>query len=146
VGKVLAFVFIVVPFVEIFLIITLGKIIGFWGTVAMMIGTGVLGAWLVKREGLRMMRKYSEAIARGRMPDEGVMSGVLVLIGGALLIAPGVITDVVGLLLLFPLTRKLAARPLERWARRKLASATLHVHVDTHDDQAVPRRGRIIDV
>jgi UPF0716 protein FxsA len=151
VGKVLALLFIVVPFVEIYLLITVGSYIGVWPTLAFVIGTGILGAWLAKREGLRVMKQYSEALARGEMPKEGVLSGLLVLVGAVLLMMPGVLTDILGLFLLFPLTRKLAAVPLSRWARSKVSQGAIQVHSVGLGDFASfepppPGRGDVIDI
>ncbi|MCA9597737.1 MAG: FxsA family protein [Myxococcales bacterium] len=119
--------FIVVPLVELYLLLWLGSIIGFWPTVGITIVTGVLGGSLAKREGIRVWRQWRTALAEMRPPETGVVDGVLVLIGGALLITPGVLTDLTGLFLLLPPTRKLVAAAIRRRIDAKIASGSLQV-------------------
>ncbi len=107
-GK-LILLFVVVPLVETYLLAHLGAAIGWANTIALVIITGVLGGWLAKQEGTRAWQRWREALAAGRVPEEGVLEGLLLLLGGALLITPGVLTDAVGLALLIPWTRKLVA-------------------------------------
>lgn len=111
--------FIVVPLVELFLLMTLGQWMGFWNTVLLILVTGITGAWLAKREGLRAFRAVQDALRRGEAPEETLASGLLLLVGGAFLVTPGVLTDLAGLFCLVPqgrrwlagmLTRQLAAR------------------------------------
>ncbi len=84
VGKLLLL-FTVVPLVELYLLLVIGSSIGFWPTVAIVLTTGLLGAWLAKSEGLRVYRKWQASLAQGRLPEEGVLGGLLVLVGGVLL-------------------------------------------------------------
>lgn len=107
-GK-LILLFVVVPLVETYLLATIGAAIGWANTIALVIVTGVVGGWLAKLEGSRAWHRWREALAAGRVPEEGVLEGLLLLLGGALLITPGVLTDAVGLALLIPWTRKLVA-------------------------------------
>jgi UPF0716 protein FxsA len=102
--------FIVVPLAELYLLLYLGSILGFWPTVAITLITGVLGGTLAKHEGLRVWRAWRRSLDELRPPEAGVIDGVLVLLGGALLITPGVMTDAVGLLLLLPWSRSRVAR------------------------------------
>ncbi len=107
-GKLLLL-FTVVPVAELYLLITLGQRLGAELTIGLVLVTGLLGAWLARREGSRVLGNWQAAMAQGQMPKEGVVSSLLVLVGGVLLITPGVLTDVTGLLLLVPWTRRLAA-------------------------------------
>lgn len=109
--------FSIVPFVELFLLLAVGREIGFWPTVGSIILTAFIGAALAKREGLRVWREWQTALAEMRVPEEGITSGLLVLVGGALLIAPGVLTDIAGILLMIGPIRRVVARWVERWAR-----------------------------
>ncbi len=102
--------FTIVPLVELFLLVLLGNAVGFWPTLALVIVTAVAGTFLAKREGLKVWRAWRESIARGEMPEEGILGGVLVLLGGELLITPGVLTDVAGVLLLIPASRRFVAK------------------------------------
>lgn len=94
-----------VPIVELIVIVKVGDIIGFWPTLALLITVSIAGTVLLKREGVATWRRLQAALQRGEMPTEEVTDGALILLGGALLLTPGFVTDVVGLLLLFPLTR-----------------------------------------
>jgi UPF0716 protein FxsA len=104
VGKLLLL-FVVVPIVEAILLAKIGDAIGWANTIALVIATGVVGAWLFRLEGGRAWRKWQRALATGKTPEDGVLGGLLLLLGGAFLITPGVVTDAVGLLLLLPPTR-----------------------------------------
>ncbi|HZX00671.1 MAG TPA: FxsA family protein [Bacilli bacterium] len=119
--------FTLVPLVELWLLLTVGSYIGFWPTVGMAVGTALLGAALAKHEGRRVLTGWRDALAAGKIPDEGVTGGVLVLLGAALLITPGVLTDLTGLLLLFPPTRRriaaLVRARLERQALTGMAGS-----------------------
>lgn len=120
-GKLFAL-FTLLPIVEVYLLYLVGGAMGFWPTVALVLITAGLGAFLGKREGLRVWREWREAIAAGRMPEEGVLGGVLVLIGALLLVAPGVLSDVAGLLLLFPPSRRLIAQIVQKRLEKRLAT------------------------
>jgi UPF0716 protein FxsA len=119
--------FIIVPLVELYLMLVMGSFIGFWPTVGIILVTGVLGAALSKREGLRVWRSYREALAQGRLPDEGIVSGLLVLLGGALLITPGVLTDFIGFFLLLPFTRRIIAAKVQAAIAKKLGAGVMQV-------------------
>ena len=97
---------IVIPAADIGFLLLSGKTIGFWPTLLMILLTGVIGAYLAKREGLQTIRRVQESLSRGQLPGDALLDGVCILIGGALLLTPGFITDIVGFLMLFPPTRK----------------------------------------
>jgi UPF0716 protein FxsA len=109
VGKYLVLLFVVVPLVETFLLAKIGAAMGWTNTILLVLATGLIGGWLAKLEGARAWRKWREALNRGQMPEDGVLSGLLLLVGGALLITPGVLTDAVGFLLLLPPSRRAIA-------------------------------------
>lgn len=111
--------FTIVPVVELYLLISIGKLLGAGATVGLVLVTGLLGAALARREGSRVLRSWQEATQRGEIPKDGVISSVLVLVGGVLLVTPGVMTDVTGLLLLIPLVRRRVAVPIKRWLERR---------------------------
>lgn len=106
--------FVVVPILELYLLTLIARATSFWVAVGLAIGTGVVGGILAKREGLRVWRRWQAAMSEMRVPDEGVISGLLVLVGGVLLISPGVLTDVTGVLLLLPPTRRYIAERIRR--------------------------------
>lgn len=106
--------FIVVPILELYVIIQVGQLIGVLPTLILLLADALLGSWLLKHEGRGAWRRFNEALAARRFPGKEVADGVLIVIGGTLLLTPGFLTDVVGLLLLLPPTRALARRVLKR--------------------------------
>ena len=121
---VLAVLFVVVPILEIYLIVQLGQAVGPWWTILLLIGAGVLGSVLVKREGGRAWRALQDALSSHRMPATELADGALILIGGTLLLTPGFMSDVVGLFLILPFTRPVARRALAAVVRRRLVVMT----------------------
>src|SRR5919206_1806899 len=120
---VLVLLFVVVPIVELFVIIQVGEAIGVLPTIALLVADSVLGSMLMRSQGRAAWRRFNAAVAEGRVPHREVLDGVLVIFGGALLLTPGFITDVFGVLFLLPPTRALARRLLaRRLAVRMVAS------------------------
>jgi UPF0716 protein FxsA len=112
--------FIVIPIAELALIIQIGSWIGFWPTLALLILDAVLGSMLMRAQGRAAWRRFNAAIGEGRAPTREVLDGVLVIFGGALLLTPGFITDVFGLLFLVPPTRVLVRRLIIRRATLRM--------------------------
>jgi UPF0716 protein FxsA len=110
----------IVPVVEIAAIIAVGRVIGGWPTVALLVIESLLGAWLVRREGAKAWSALREALTTGRMPSRQLADAALVLIGGTLLLTPGFLTDVVGFFFVLPFTRPLARAVLQRAVERRL--------------------------
>src|SRR3954462_11139022 len=102
--------FIVVPIVELFVIIQVGEAIGVLPTIALLIADSVLGSMLMRSQGRTAWRRFNAALAEGRMPHREVLDGVLVIFGGAFLLTPGFLTDILGAILLLPPTRALVRR------------------------------------
>ena len=102
--------FTIVPLVELFLLVKLGTVIGVGPTVLIVIGTGVLGASLARWQGLGVLRRVSDDLAQGRLPADALIDGLLILIAGAVLLTPGLITDALGFMLLVPQGRALVRR------------------------------------
>src|SRR5919106_4275331 len=98
-------IFIVVPLVELYVILKVGDAIGAVPTILLLAADSVLGSLLLRAQGRSVWRRFKEALATGRVPHREVMDGVLVIFGGAFLITPGFLTDVVGLIVLIPPTR-----------------------------------------
>ena len=112
----------VVPLLEVVVIIGVGRVIGGWPTFGLLLAESALGAWLVRREGSRTWLALQDALTTGRMPSRQLSDAALVLVGGVLLLAPGFLTDVVGFLLVIPVTRPVARRLLEAVVARRLLS------------------------
>ena len=107
----LAVVFLVVPLVELAVIIQVGQAIGVLETIALLIAVSVLGGWLVKREGMGVLRRISGSVDAGRVPGRELADGALIILAGALLITPGFVSDVLGIALLLPPVRAVV-RPI----------------------------------
>jgi UPF0716 protein FxsA len=107
----LVLVFIVVPAVELFVIIQVGHEIGAINTIGLLLLMGVAGAWLVKREGVGVLRRIQRVSAAGGIPTRELADGFLILCGGALMLLPGFVSDLLGLALLLPPVRAVI-RPL----------------------------------
>jgi UPF0716 protein FxsA len=115
----LVFLFIVLPIVEIYVIIQVGQAIGALWTIALLIADSLIGARLLRWQGRTAWRRFQEAVAAGRMPHNEVIDGVMIVVGGTLLLTPGFITDIFGLLLLLPPTRAVLRRAVARSIRRR---------------------------
>lgn len=111
--------FTVVPLVELALLIKLGGAVGLWPTVFVVIATGALGAALAKSQGTRTVWTIRREMSEGKPPGESLVNGLLILVGGVVLLTPGLLTDVLGFCLLVPATRKwFRTRLLEKLRRR----------------------------
>jgi UPF0716 protein FxsA len=106
----LALIFFVLPIAEIAALMAVGDVIGFWPTIIALIAISVAGAVLAKRQGVEVWRRFRSTISRGQIPSAEILDGMLILLGGALLLTPGFITDVLGLILLVPVSRTVVKR------------------------------------
>lgn len=122
-GWLLFALFTLVPLVEVTLLVQLGGVLGFWPTLAVVVATGAIGAFLAKAEGRRALSRVRGAMATGQLPEEEVAHGALVLVGGTLLVTPGVLTDVVGLSLLFRPVRQAIIRVVFARLKAKMQRA-----------------------
>ena len=98
--------FTLVPLLELYLLIRVGELIGVWPTVALVVFTGALGAFLTRLEGLRVFRQVQAEFQEGRVPTAGLLDGLLIVVAGAVLLTPGLITDALGFFLLLPPGRR----------------------------------------
>jgi len=145
----LAALFVVVQIVEIWLLIQVGQAIGGWQTLLLLVLDSLLGAWLLRREGRRTWRAFRLALEERRVPAREVADGVLVIIGGTLLITPGFLSDVVGLLFLLPPTRAAIRPMLTRLFARRLGLAGLVTRGGTRQPSSYNRPvvvdGEVVD-
>src|ERR687890_1878408 len=116
----LVLLFIVVPIAELAVIIQVGEAIGVWWTIALLIADSLLGSLLMRSQGRAAWRRFNEAVRTGRVPAREVADGVLVIFGGGLLLTPGFLTDIFGLLFLLPPTRAVIRRVFLRQAMRRI--------------------------
>jgi len=114
--------FILIPAAEITVLMLSGKTIGIWPTFMMIVLTGLIGSYLAKKQGLNILKKVREQLQMGIIPGEEIVDGLCILIGGIMLLSPGFITDVFGLILLIPLTRSLLKpvliKVLQKWIQK----------------------------
>ncbi len=127
----LVLLFVLVPIAELAIIVQVGQAIGVWWTIGLLLVMSVLGGWLMKREGIGVWRRIQAAVSAGRVPGKELVDAFLILFGGALMLTPGFVTDVLGMALLLP--------PVRAVVRRIAAARLAHL--------AVQRGGRrIIEV
>lgn len=106
--------FLIIPFVEIYLLLQLGGIVGVIPTVLLVVFTAILGAWLLRRQGFATWQRFQRNLEQGQMPAYEMIEGPILLVGGALLLTPGFFTDALGFACLVPqLRRKLAQYIIE---------------------------------
>lgn len=117
--------FVVVPIVELAVIIQVGQLLGVVPTLGILIVMSVLGAWLMKREGLGVIRRAQQQARSGRVPGREVADGFLIVLGGALMLTPGFVTDGVGMALLLPPVRALVRPVLLAQLQARALGATL---------------------
>jgi UPF0716 protein FxsA len=116
--------FIVVPVVEIYVIIQVGQVIGAWWTVLLLIADSIFGSWLVKREGAKAWTALRVALEERRLPHRELADGVLIVVGGTLMITPGFVSDIFGILCILPFTRPFGRRILAGVVGRRLLGVT----------------------
>jgi len=114
-GRLLAL-FTVVPLLELYLLIKIGQVIGALPTVLIVVGTGIAGASLARQQGAKVWWQIQREMEIGRFPADRMIDGLLLLVAGAVLITPGILTDLLGFAILIPFTRA----PIRRWVQDRL--------------------------
>lgn len=117
--------FTIVPVIELYFLIQVGKVIGALPTVALLIFMAFAGAWLARAQGFFILRRITTELSQGRLPAAELLDGAIVLTGGILLLTPGFVTDVMGLILLFPPSRAMVKRLIRARLERKLHPGTI---------------------
>jgi UPF0716 protein FxsA len=134
--------FIVVPLVELYVIIEVGRAIGVLPTIGLLFLDSVLGAMLLRSQGRAVWRRFNLALNEGRVPARETFDGAMVIVGGTLLLTPGFVTDLVGLLLLLPPTRAAIRRFLSGIAKRRtLAGRAVFWGFGRYEDGRAARPG-----
>ena len=118
----LVLVFIVVPFMELFILLQVGEAIGAGWTIGILVAVSVIGAWMVKREGLGVLRRAQARVRSGEVPGKELTDGVFIILAGALLLTPGFLTDFLGILFLLPPVRAGVRTAATRSYRRRRRS------------------------
>ncbi len=137
--------FTVVPLVELYLLVSIGRVLGAGWTIALVLVTGAVGAWFARLEGLRVLNRWREAMARHQVPTDSVVDGILIFLGGVLLVTPGIITDAAGLSMVLPPTRRLISAAVHRWFRREVERGRIQMVTTEFGTRARPP-GPVIDV
>ena len=119
----LILIFVLVPLAELYVIFKVGDAIGIVPTLAILVADSLIGSVLLKSQGRAVWRRFNETMRVGKIPHQEIVDGVLVIFGGAFLITPGFLTDIVGILLLLPPTRALFRRLVQRQLTRRTAVA-----------------------
>jgi len=123
----LALLFVGVPLLELFILIQLGQVVGLWPTIGLVVLTGFAGASLARLEGLRTLWRIRGEMAHGRLPGNALLDGLAVLLGGALLLTPGILTDIVGFSFLLPPTRRILLSRIRKRLGQGLKSGSIKV-------------------
>jgi len=127
--------FTIIPLIELYILIRVGSYIGAPATIFIVIFTGWLGAWLARREGLRVYGQLQSQLQQGMIPGDPLLEGVLVLASGLMLITPGFMTDTAGLLLLIPAVRKKVVKRIKEHYAERLRVQQGIIDVDVDPDQ-----------
>lgn len=134
--------FTIVPLLELSLLLRIGNWLGAGPTLGLVLGTGFVGAWLARREGLRAWSAVQEQLGRGQVPGRELLDAVLVLLAGVVLITPGILTDAVGFTLMTGPGRNWVARRIRK--RLEASIESVPVGGDTRPEE--PTGGRIIEL
>ncbi|MDX1438640.1 MAG: FxsA family protein [Rubricoccaceae bacterium] len=121
--------FLIVPILELVLLIQIGEWIGFWPTIGLIVLTAAVGSWLARREGWNAFRRFQQKLSTGGVPGREITDGLIILVSGALLLTPGIITDAVGFLGLLPPSRTLIRKQIEKRFQRSVRSGRTSVFV-----------------
>lgn len=120
--------FTLVPLVELYVLLRVGGLIGTGPTIALILLTGVAGAYLARTQGFDLLRRIQAEMAEGRLPASELLDGAMVLAGGVLLLTPGFCTDLLGFSLLTPFTRTYIKQFARCWLQRMIDSGRIHTH------------------
>ncbi|MCF6408749.1 FxsA family protein [Pseudalkalibacillus salsuginis] len=120
--RILLLLLIIIPAMEIGILIWSGNTIGVPFTILLIIMTGIIGAWLAKKEGIQALRLVQIQLQNAQIPSDVLLDGICILVGGTLLLTPGFITDTVGFLLLIPYTRTFVKIWMRRFIKKKIES------------------------
>lgn len=121
--------FTLIPLVELYLLIEIGKLLGAPLTIGIVAITGFVGVFLAKSEGLSVLRRLQNQLAEGEMPGNALLDGLFILVGGAFLLTPGLITDTLGFLFLIPFTRYPLRELLKRKLARMMSTGDINIYI-----------------
>lgn len=120
--SIFAVLFLIIPILEIYLLIQVGGIIGAFPTIILVVLTAVIGAGLLRQQGLSTLARFQQNLSQGKLPAQELIEGILLAVGGALLMTPGFVTDTIGFLCLIPFTRQLIATTIMKNSAAKVTA------------------------
>ena len=120
-------IFALVPVAELSVLIYVGSHIGTLNTIAIILFTAVVGAYMVRLEGLGVLYRIQTDLAEGAFPAEELINGAMILVAGALLLTPGFFTDIAGFLMVFPATRELLKPALKKYLKKRVSDISIHM-------------------
>ena len=124
--------FTTIPLVEIWLLLEISERLGVLDTIALVVITGITGAWLARSQGLQILRYIQSELHQGKMPSDSLIEGLLLLIAGIVLITPGLLTDCAGIILLIPPTRKLLLKYVKKRFQQQFQIQNIYYKDDTN--------------
>ncbi len=137
--------FVVVPIVELFVLLKLAELVGALATIALILLTGVVGAFLAKSQGIAAWRRIQNEFSRGHMPTDELLDGLMIFAGGVTLLTPGLITDTLGFCLMIPYTRYLIKLYLRKWIQKKMEDGQIYINKDPPETIVIDADAEIID-
>lgn len=135
--------FVTIPLVELAILLQVGQWIGLWPTVGLVVATGIAGAALARHQGLRAFLAVQQELASGRLPGRSLLDGLSILVGGAFLLTPGILTDIAGFSLLLPFSRRWLQRAVQRRLERRISEGTVQFRVFTPGGGVSTRWGEV---
>lgn len=121
-------IFILVPILEIYVLISAGKIIGLWPTIGLIILTGMAGAYLLRTQGADILARINFALNQGELPTEELIDGAMIFCGGLTLLTPGFCTDILGFSMLLPITRPWLKMWMKRYFKRQIDNKNIYIY------------------
>ena len=122
--------FTIVPLIELALLIKVGGYIGVFMTIMIVVITGILGATLARYEGFSILNQIKSTLSLGEIPGDEMIEGLLILVGGALLLTPGFLTDILGFALIIPLSRRIFRNYLKRVFKNRFTQQDIHIDLN----------------
>jgi UPF0716 protein FxsA len=119
--------FTLVPVIELSLLIKIGSIIGLFNTITIVILTAMIGAYMVRTEGFGIMTRMQRDMQQGVFPAEELINGAMILVAGALLLTPGFFTDIIGFLMVFPVSRNVIKRIAKRYIEKRVSNNVITI-------------------
>lgn len=137
---------IVLPFSEFYILIRLGIATSWWVPIAIVVSSGIVGTALARHEGWKVVARIREEIHAGHMPADALIDGFLILVAGVFFVVPGVLTDILGIVLLFPPSRSLVKRGMRAWVKRNVDFPVQRIGDRSNSARSpIPDHDRIIE-